>query len=79
LFDVHTVCRIRGDLAPWFDVGVDCRKEASIAKAAVTEAYFRVSDVGIQILGGYWLTLDFQVKQRCHNARLMRSGGAPTT
>lgn len=75
MFAVHTICPPRGGLAPWLDVGVDCRKEASIAKAGATNRYFSLSDVGTQILGGYWLTPDFQMEQHGHDPRLMRIGG----
>lgn len=41
LLDVRSIWLVRGDLAPQLDVGVDIRRDVSIAKAAATQAYFR--------------------------------------
>ena len=72
---VHTARLLTYDLARRLDAGVECRKEASIAKVAATEAYFRVADEGMQILGGYSLTPDFPMERHYRDARLMRIGG----
>ena len=74
---VHTSRLLTYDLARRLDAGVECRKEASIAKVHTTEAYFRVADEGMQILGGYSLTPDFPMERHYRDSRLMRiAGGA---
>jgi alkylation response protein AidB-like acyl-CoA dehydrogenase len=72
---VHTSRLLTYDLARRLDAGVECRKEASIAKVHTTEAYFRVADEGMQILGGYSLTPDFPMERHYRDSRLMRIGG----
>jgi acyl-CoA dehydrogenase len=72
---VHTSRMLTYDLARRLDAGIDCRKEASIAKVACAEAYFRVADEGMQILGGYSLTPDFPMERHYRDSRLMRIGG----
>lgn len=72
---VHTSRLLTYDLARRLDAGLACRKEASIAKVYATEAYFRVADEGMQVLGGYSLTPDFPMERHFRDARLMRIGG----
>ncbi len=72
---VHVARLLTYDLARRLDAGVECRKEASIAKVAASEAYFRVADEGMQILGGYSMTPDFQMERHYRDSRLMRIGG----
>lgn len=72
---VHTSRLLTYDLARRLDAGLACRKEASIAKVYTTEAYSRVADEGMQILGGYSLTPDFPMERHFRDARLMRIGG----
>ncbi len=72
---VHAARLLTYDLARRLDAGVPCRKEASIAKVMTTEAYFRVADEGMQILGGYSLTPDFPMERHYRESRLMRIGG----
>ena len=71
---VHTSRLLTYDLARRLDAGLACRKEASIAKVYTTEAYSRVADEGMQILGGYSLTPDFPMERHFRDARLMRIG-----
>ncbi|HCP81502.1 MAG TPA: butyryl-CoA dehydrogenase [Octadecabacter sp.] len=72
---VHTSRMLTYDLARRLDAGVTCRKEASVAKVFTSEAYFRVADEGMQILGGYSMTPDFPMERHYRDARLMRIGG----
>ncbi len=72
---VHTSRMLTYDLARRLDAGIECRKEASIAKVFTSEAYFRVADEGMQILGGYSMTPDFPMERHYRDARLMRIGG----
>jgi len=72
---VHTSRALTYDLARRLDAGVECRTEASIAKVFTTEAYFRVADEGMQILGGYSMTPDFQMERHYRDSRVMRIGG----
>ncbi len=72
---VHASRMITYDLARRLDAGIACRKEASIAKVFTSEAYFRVADEGMQILGGYSMTPDFQMERHYRDSRLMRIGG----
>jgi len=72
---VHTARTLTYDLARRLDAGIDCRKESSMAKVFTSEAYFRVADEGMQILGGYSMTPDFQMERHYRDARLMRIGG----
>jgi alkylation response protein AidB-like acyl-CoA dehydrogenase len=72
---VHTARMLTYDLARRLDAGIECRKEASMAKVFTSEAYFRVADEGMQILGGYSMTPDFQMERHYRDSRLMRIGG----
>jgi alkylation response protein AidB-like acyl-CoA dehydrogenase len=72
---VHAARLLTYDLARRLDAGVDCRKEASIAKVMTSEIYSRVADEGMQILGGYSMTPDFQMERHYRDSRLMRIGG----
>lgn len=72
---VHTSRVLTYDLARRLDAGVHCRTEASAAKVFTSEAYFRVADEGMQILGGYSMTPDFPMERHYRDARLMRIGG----
>lgn len=67
--------RVTYDLARRLDAGIACRKEASMAKVFSAEAYFKVADAGMQILGGYSMTPDFPMERHYRDARLMRIGG----
>ncbi|MBC7138887.1 MAG: acyl-CoA/acyl-ACP dehydrogenase [Defluviimonas sp.] len=72
---VHTARTLTYDLARRLDAGIECRTESSMAKVFTSEAYFRVADEGMQILGGYSMTPDFQMERHYRDARLMRIGG----
>jgi alkylation response protein AidB-like acyl-CoA dehydrogenase len=72
---VHAARLLTYDLARRLDAGVDCRKEASSAKGMTSEIYSRVADEGMQILGGYSMTTDFQMERHYRDSRLMRIGG----
>ncbi|MBI5720938.1 MAG: acyl-CoA/acyl-ACP dehydrogenase [Burkholderiales bacterium] len=72
---VHTSRMLTYDLARRLDADIECRKEASIAKVACAEAYFRVADEGMQILGGYSQTPDFAMERHYRDSRIMRIGG----
>ncbi|MBC7133554.1 MAG: acyl-CoA/acyl-ACP dehydrogenase [Roseovarius sp.] len=72
---VHTSRMLTYDLARRLDAGIACRKEASMAKVFTSEAYFRVADEGMQILGGYSMTPDFPMERHYRDSRLMRIGG----
>ncbi len=72
---VHTARMLTYDLARRLDAGIECRKESSMAKVFTSEAYFRVADEGMQILGGYSLTPDFPMERHYRDSRLMRIGG----
>lgn len=72
---VHTSRVLTYDLARRLDAGIECRKEASMAKVFSSEAYFKVADEGMQILGGYSMTPDFPMERHYRDARLMRIGG----
>ncbi len=72
---VHAARLLTYDLARRLDAGVECRKEASIAKVMTSEIYSRVADEGMQILGGYSMTPDFQMERHYRDSRLMRIGG----
>ena len=51
------------------------RLNGGVAKVFTTEAYFRVADEGMQILGGYSMTPDFQMERHYRDSRVMRIGG----
>lgn len=72
---VHTARTLTYDLARRLDAGIECRKESSMAKVFTSEAYFRVADEGMQILGGYSMTPDFPMERHYRDSRLMRIGG----
>lgn len=72
---IHAARVMTYDLARRLDAGIPCRKEASIAKVFTTEAYSRVADEGMQILGGYSMTPDFPMERHYRDARIMRIGG----
>ena len=72
---VHASRMLTYDLARRLDAKLDCRKEAAIAKVFCAEAYHRVADEGMQILGGYSMTPDFPMERHYRDSRIMRIGG----
>ncbi len=72
---VHISRLMSYDLARRLDAKIECRKEASMAKVFTCEAYHRVADEGMQILGGYSMMPDFPMERHYRDSRIMRIGG----
>ena len=54
------------------DQGKPCNKEASIAKCFVTEAYGKITDEAVQILGGYGYMRDYPVEKLMRDAKIFQ-------
>lgn len=72
---VHNSRLMVYDLARKLDAGVSCRTEASMTKVYTAEAYHKVADEGMQILGGYSMMPDFPMERHYRDCRIMRIGG----
>lgn len=55
--------------------GVPCRREASIAKLVASEAYMKVANDGLQILGGLGYTMESPMQRHFRDAKLGEIGG----
>ena len=60
------------------DQGRPCSKEASIAKAYATECATRSATRGMQILGGYRYTKEFEMERFYREAKLYEVAGGST-
>jgi alkylation response protein AidB-like acyl-CoA dehydrogenase len=64
------IARLLGYRAATFlDKGIDCRREASFAKLFATEAAMEVTNMGIQVHGGYGYTEEFPLERYYRDAR----------
>ncbi|MBD1380993.1 acyl-CoA dehydrogenase family protein [Metabacillus arenae] len=73
--EAHLSHLITYDLANRIDANVPSRMEASMAKIFVTEAYNRIANQGMQILGGYSVTPEFPMERHYRESVLQRIGG----
>ncbi|MGW0007378.1 acyl-CoA dehydrogenase family protein [Nocardia grenadensis] len=55
--------------------GVPCRREASTAKLVASEAYMKVANDGLQILGGLGYTMESPMQRHFRDAKLGEIGG----
>ncbi|MBU67024.1 MAG: acyl-CoA dehydrogenase [Cupriavidus sp.] len=63
-------------MAAWrYDLGLPCKKEASMAKLYVSEMLQRVTASGMQILGGHAYTTDHDMQRHWRDARNATVGG----
>lgn len=63
-------------VAAWrYDNNLPCRKEASMAKLYVSEALQRITNAGMQILGGHAYTTDHAMQMHWRDARNATVGG----
>jgi alkylation response protein AidB-like acyl-CoA dehydrogenase len=60
------------------DQGLPCSKEASMAKAYATECGTRTATRGMQILGGYSYTTEFEMERFYREAKLYEIAGGST-
>ena len=62
-------------LAWMADHGTSNLKTAAITKLYTSEAYKHVSDLGMQILGGYGYTMEYDIQRHFRDSRLLTIGG----
>lgn len=55
--------------------GAGCRQEASLAKLVASEAYMKVANDGLQILGGLGYTMESPMQRHFRDAKLGEIGG----
>jgi alkylation response protein AidB-like acyl-CoA dehydrogenase len=55
--------------------GLECRREASLAKLVASEAYMRAAHDGLQILGGLGYTMETPMQRHFRDAKLGEIGG----
>ncbi len=60
------------------DAGLDCSKQASMAKAYATEVGTRTATRGMQILGGYGYTREYEMERFYREAKLYEVAGGAT-
>ena len=66
-------------LAAWRkDQGLPCSKEASMAKYYAAETAQRVATKGMQVLGGYSYTMDYDMQRYYRESKLMEVAGGST-
>ena len=70
------ICRLLTCRLAWMATqGVSDLKTAAITKLYATEAYKHVSDLGMQILGGYGYTMEFDIQRHFRDSRILTIGG----
>lgn len=62
-------------LAWMIDRGKPCAREAAVVKVFASEAYARVANMGVQVLGGYGYTMDFAMQRHYRDAKIYEIGG----
>jgi len=62
-------------LAWMLSQGIFDIKMAAITKLYATEAYKNISDMGLQILGGYGYTMEYDIQRHFRDSRLLTIGG----
>jgi len=78
VMDLH-VSRLATDQAAWvLDQGEGGMHETSMAKVICSEAYFRIADRAVQVLGGMGVTGDTQVQQIFRDLRAFRIYDGPS-
>ena len=78
LLDLQTA-KLATDYAAWvLDQGHAGLPESSMAKVICSEAYFRIADRAVQVLGGLGVTADTQVQQIFRDIRAFRIYDGPS-
>ena len=58
--------------AAWmFDQGVPCMKEVSMAKLHGSETYVKVANLGMQVMGGYGYTMEYDMQRHFRDSRIL--------
>lgn len=58
--------------AAWMlDEGMDCMKEVSMAKLYGAETYANISNQGMQVMGGYGYTMDYDMQRHFRDSRVL--------
>jgi alkylation response protein AidB-like acyl-CoA dehydrogenase len=58
--------------AAWmYDQGLPCMKEISMAKLYGSEAYVRLANQGMQIMGGYGYTMEYEMQRHFRDSRIL--------
>jgi alkylation response protein AidB-like acyl-CoA dehydrogenase len=58
--------------AAWmYDQGMPCMKEVSMAKLYGSEAYARLSNQGMQIMGGYGYCMEYEMQRHFRDSRIV--------
>ena len=58
--------------AAWMhDQGMPCMKEVSMAKLYGSEAYARLSNQGMQIMGGYGYSMEYDMQRHFRDSRIL--------
>ena len=70
------ICRLLTYRLAWMvNQDIADPKTASITKLYATEAYKHVSDMGMQILGGYGYTMEYDMQRHFRDSRVLTIGG----
>ena len=62
-------------LAWMIDSGLDCAREASVVKVFASEAYSKIAAMGMQVLGGYGYTMEYEMQRHYRDAKIYEIGG----
>ena len=58
--------------AAWmYDQGMPCMREVSMAKLYGSEAYVRLSNQGMQIMGGYGYSMEYEMQRHFRDSRIL--------
>jgi len=75
LADMQTeidAARLLAYRAAWlYDNGKPCMKEVSMAKLFGSETYVKVANQGMQVMGGYGYTMDFEMQRHFRDSRVL--------
>jgi len=58
--------------AAWmYDRGIPCMKEVSMAKLYGSETYVKISNLGMQIMGGYGYSMEYEMQRHFRDSRIL--------
>jgi acyl-CoA dehydrogenase len=53
-----------------FERGINTRRDAAMLKLYTCEAYKSIADMGLQVLGGYGYTMEYDLQRHFRESRL---------
>ncbi len=75
LADMQTeidAARLLTQRAIWmYDQGIPCMKEVSMAKLFGSETYVKIANQGMQIMGGYGYTMEYEMQRHFRDSRVL--------